>query len=228
MELLVRNNGRIVDAPGRAIKKVAVGLSRVDKAKITRAAALEMRAYLGRVTDAVAQKHTGKFAPGAKRSTLMQRTGKGMQRLKDVDVDNDGKTVTGTIHLNRYMAQHEFGGTIRANGKGYLTIPLPDALKADGTPKKLSARQWGMTQLIKSKFGNLVIVQKRGRRFVPLYALKEEVRIPRRLGLRKALRDERPGLRKGFAQRIRDLVELNDTAPLPTSAARRSRTMNRP
>jgi hypothetical protein len=72
---------------------------------------------------------------------------------------------------------------IRPKRAKYLTIPLPAALNANGTPKKSSARAWENTFVIRSKAGNLLIVQKNGTQITPLYVLKPEVYIPPRLGL---------------------------------------------
>jgi hypothetical protein len=41
----------------------------------------------------------------------------------------------------------------------------------------------------RSKAGNLIIFQRKGRTIVPLYVLKKEVRIKARLGLRRAQQD---------------------------------------
>ncbi len=48
------------------------------------------------------------------------------------------------------------------------------ALNANGTPIKLSAREWTNTFVAKSKAGNLIIFQKRGRQIAPLYVLEEQ------------------------------------------------------
>jgi hypothetical protein len=68
-----------------------------------------------------------------------------------------------------------------------LTIPLPAALDARGVPRKRSARDWDNTFVQKSRRGNLLIFQRRGREIVPLYALKPEVRVRARLGVRDEL-----------------------------------------
>ena len=87
-----------------------------------------------------------------------------------------------------------------------MTIPLDAALNANGTPKKKRARDWKDTFVAKSKRGNLIIFQKRGRRIVPLYVLKKRVRIPARLGLRKELRKQRNPMRRAIMDRIREMV----------------------
>jgi hypothetical protein len=111
----------------------------------------------------------------------------------------------GFFRLNRYMAMHEKGGVIRAKTSNYLTIPLPAALNGNGTPRQLSARQWQGTFVARSRAGNLIIFQKRGRDIVPLYVLKKSIRIRARLGLKKTLQRLRPLFRRGMMQRIREL-----------------------
>lgn len=80
-------------------------------------------------------------------------------------------------------AVHERGATIRPKRAKFLTVPLPGALNANGTPKKPRARDWANTFILQSKKGNLLIMQKQaGGDLLPLYVLKKSVTIPRRLG----------------------------------------------
>jgi len=82
-----------------------------------------------------------------------------------------------------YMTVQETGATIRPKRAKFLTVPTDYALDSRGIPLKRSAREWGNTFVARSKKGNLIVFQKRGRGIVPLYVLKKEVRIPARLGL---------------------------------------------
>ena len=81
------------------------------------------------------------------------------------------------------MRVHEYGAVIRAKKAKFLTIPLPAALNSKGIPKKMSAREWDKTFIQTSKAGNLIIFRTQGRRIIPLYVLKSEVRIKPRLGM---------------------------------------------
>lgn len=137
---------------------------------------------------------------------MKSRSGEGLERLRDYKVKRTDDDIEGTIHLTPGLAMSEFGGTIKAKGKKYLAIPLPAALKADGTPKRKSARHWKSARVIKSKTGNLVIVDQRHGRLIPLYVLRRKARIPKRLGLRKALRSERAGLRRDVTNGIKRLL----------------------
>lgn len=94
-------------------------------------------------------------------------------------------SIVGEMSGVDYLMIHEYGGTIRARNSEYLTIPLPAALNAGGTPKKRSAREWNNTFIGQSKAGNMIIFQRNGRGVIPLYVLEKEVKLRARLGLRK-------------------------------------------
>ena len=151
-----------------------------------------MDRYLKRVTDTVAKR----TRPGSE----------GQERLKDYDVSSAPGAVSGTVTLTPGLGLQEMGGILRARNVRYMAIPLKAALGADGTPKRVKARQWRNTRVITSKRGSLLIVMKQGRRWVPLYALKREVRVRARLGLRKELRRERPALWKEVSREIGKLL----------------------
>ena len=180
-------------------------LSRITQENVLRIGARAMQAHLDRVTDKLAKRHSR--APGATgRGALAKITGGGIKRLQEADVEQRDGEIVGVIPLAQHMAVHEFGEVIKAKGKGYLTVPLPAALNADGTPKKPSALLWKKARVIKSKKGNLLIAVREGRRWIPLYALKEQVRIPARLALRKELKKDRPKLMRDVRAGIRALV----------------------
>lgn len=179
-----------------------------DLSKITQKALLEvgaraMRAHLDRVTDTLAKRHSGAVTG---RNTLAKVTGKGIARMQQTEVTMDAGEVVGVIPLPRHMVTQEFGDTIRAKGKGYLAIPLPAALNGDGTPKKASPRLWSRARVIKSKRGNLLIAVRNGRNWTPLYALKEQVKVPARLGLRRELKKDRKKLMRDVRSGIRALL----------------------
>ena len=149
----------------------------------------ELRDYLETVAEALAQRHGNPWPGGTTDSSLSKRSGRGIQSIRD-SIKVTGGTldnVQGQIGAPGYMAIHETGGVIKAKRSKYLTIPLPAALNADGTPKKRSARQWRNTFVATSKKGNLLIFQRRGAGIVPLYALKTQVTIKPRLKLKETL-----------------------------------------
>lgn len=154
----------------------------------------ELRTYLGSVADDLARYHSRPYT-GEKNSTrLFKRSGRAMRsirssvRVRGTTLDN----LTGSIGGIGYLRTHEFGATVRAKSAKYLTIPLPAALHANGTPIHRSARQWQNSFIIRSKNGNLLIVQRRGKSLQPLYLLKEEVTIKPRLGMREHLQKRVP------------------------------------
>ena len=180
-------------------------LSRFTAKNILAVGERAMRGHLERVTDKLAKRHSR--APGATGAgALAKITGGGIKRLQEADVVNAGGEVYGVIPLTQAMAVHEFGEVIKAKGAGYLTVPLPAALNADGTPKKPSALLWKKARVIKSRRGNLLIAVRNGRAWTPLYVLKKEVRIPERLGLRKELKKDRPRLMREVRAGIKGLV----------------------
>lgn len=84
----------------------------------------------------------------------------------------------------KYARILEKGGIIRPTRKQYLTIPLGGT---QGT-----ARDYPNAFIIKSKKGNLLIVEKVGKdKLKPLFALKKQVRIPAFHWLEKSVRDRK-------------------------------------
>lgn len=86
----------------------------------------------------------------------------------------------------KYARIHEKGGKIKAKKK-FLTIPLPGI--------KGRAANYPDAFIIKSKKGNLLIVEKSGDKGIrPLFALKKEVTIPARYWLSKSIKEMKPDL----------------------------------
>lgn len=149
----------------------------------------EMRNFLDSVALALAKRHGNAWPGGTTANTLSRRSGYLIQSIKDsvrvtgTKIDD----IEGRISVPYDRKIHETGGIIKARHAKYLTIPLPEALNSDGTPKKKSAREWDKTFVAMSRNGNLLIFQRRGTEIVPLYVLKKEVKIPARLGLQATL-----------------------------------------
>lgn len=82
----------------------------------------------------------------------------------------------------KYVAIHQFGGVIRARSSKFLTIPT-DQNKTPAGVARVSARQLFQTKKAFVRGG--VIFENRGqgknRKPVPMFILKKEVRIPKRL-----------------------------------------------
>lgn len=207
INLDVKYRGKTVDFPQKSINNAAAKLSPRNLKRMEQYAEQEMRKYLRSVTDELAQRHSTPYRHGQRLPTLQKRSGAGLKSLKNFLVKRTHDDVTGHVRLNKYMTMHEHGGWIRARNARYLTIPLPAALNANGTPKRRRARDWQNTFVKRSRNGNLIIFQTRGRELVPLYVLKKKVRIPMRLGLRKELSKQRPTMRRALMERIRELTK---------------------
>jgi len=96
----------------------------------------------------------------------------------------------------KYAHILEKGGIIRPIRKQYLTIPFPGV--------KGWARNYPNAFVIKSKRGNLLIVERKGKTGLkPLYALKKQVKIPAFRWLEKSLGD-----RKGKLDNMLDKSHL--------------------
>lgn len=150
----------------------------------------ELREYLETVVEALSTRHGRAYPGGTGAKTLSKRSGFMLESIKE-SLSVTGSTIgtiEGRLSVPNNRKIHENGGVLRPKTAKYLTIPLPAALNANGTPKKPSARAWKNTFVIKSKAGNLLIVQRQGARIVPLYVLKTSVYIPPRLGLMETAR----------------------------------------
>jgi len=80
-----------------------------------------------------------------------------------------------------YANIHETGGTITPKNVRWLTIPLAAAKTPSGVLRK-TARQWDNTFFAKN-----ILFQKRGKKAVPLFALKKSVKIPARRYMSRSL-----------------------------------------
>lgn len=148
-------------------------LEKITEGRLLRIGEQAMDTYLKAVTDEVAKR--------------TRRGSEGQKRLKDYETNIAPGAVEGKVTLTPGLGLQEMGGVIRARNVTYMTIPLTAALKPDGRPRRIRAREWPNTRVIRSRRGVLLIVQKRGRRDVPLYALKKAVRVHAHLGLRKEM-----------------------------------------
>ena len=150
---------------------------------------VELRSFLVSVSQALVQRHSGKWPAGTTDKTLSSRSGDMLKTIVDSVQVNGGtfSTIRGVIGGSAIAAVQEFGATIKPKSASFLTIPLPAALDSNGLPLKKSAREWENTFVAKTKKGNLVIFQKRGTAIIPLYVLKTSVTIPPRLGMQDTL-----------------------------------------
>lgn len=153
----------------------------------------DLRKTLQLVATKLAEKHGNPWSPG-KKTNLQSRSGNGLKSIaQSIKLQGGANTlaaVAGRITTGK-MTTHETGATVRAKSAGYLTIPLPAALDQRGVPLKTRAREWTNTFVARSKKGNLIIFQKKGRNnIVPLYVLKKEVTIPARLRMAETIQTD--------------------------------------
>ena len=158
---------------------------------LTGLAAREMKILFEDVRKEMEERHStpwkaGVTLPKGERSgRLARRSGRRIKGL-DFRVVRTTENVTGSVSVPFPLNVHEAGAIITKRSK-LLAIPLPAALDSRGIPLKRKPRDWPNTFAATSKRGNLLVFQRRGRRIVPLYVLKERTRLPPRLGMRHTL-----------------------------------------
>jgi len=187
------------DFKGQRFKDASKGLAafaQFQKSSMKRASPAlkkQLRVYLNSAVFALLRQHSKGWPAGTTVNSLSRRSGAlGRSIRSSVRVDgNTLKTIEGRIGGSRIARVHEFGAIIKVRKAQYLTIPLKAALNNRGIPKKRRARDWKNTFVRKSKRGNLIIFQKRGKGLIPLYVLKKSVKIPPRLGMGKVLESEK-------------------------------------
>lgn len=91
--------------------------------------------------------------------------------------------------------------TIRPKRGKYLTIPLDAAKTAAGVTRG-NARSFPNTFFLFRKGRTPLIMQRKGKKVVPLFALAKQVRIGNRPYLRPAIEKRRPHLEKRIRQEI--------------------------
>ena len=170
------------------------GLHRLNKAALLDAGEKALEEFFTQVSEDMKAKHSRPYAPGAQNAGLQRRSGNALSALSRHSMTRSMSSVEGKMTLPFYLKQQEYGGILRAKSGGYIAVPLPAALNADGTPKRRRASDWGSSFVIKSKAGNLLIVQKSRAGLTPLYALKKFVRITPELGMLKSFRRGQPHL----------------------------------
>lgn len=187
--LLGRHQRRTFDNVAKTMDDVRFFLDDFERVKLPKILERHLKVYLKSVADKLASRHGTNWPSGTTSNSLSKRSGNAISKIKgSVKTGRSAQEIIGIIGGPFYLRPHEFGATIRAKRSRYLTVPLPSALDSRGIPLRRSARDWEDTFVIKSKKGNLLIVQKRGRKIIPLYVLKKEVTIPERLGMRDEIK----------------------------------------
>ncbi len=150
----------------------------------------EIQMYLEAIALEMENKHAGGYPGGTTDHSLSRRSGKSIDSIqKSIQISGRGlKDTIGTMGGNSNLNTHEYGATLTPKNAQYLTVPLDAALHSDGTPKRLSLREWDNTFVGTSKDGTKKIVYLRllKNKVVPLYLLVSSVEIKPRLGMREA------------------------------------------
>jgi hypothetical protein len=182
-----------------------------------------VRWYINQVYASLYKQHSRPYTYGTppllERSVLRKRSGGLLSELKNnrfVRKSDDKTWETGwLIPRGSYLFVHAGNPgektVIRARGE-YMVIPLRAALNADGTPKKMSPRQW--VGLKKYRVGNIraridfsgenaakfhdntwILAKPIGvaysgaRRYIPYYILARQVTIRKRLFIQQRMED---------------------------------------
>lgn len=99
----------------------------------------------------------------------------------------------------KYARIHEKGGKIKPRRAKMLTIPLPGI--------KGVAANYPDAFIIKSKAGNILLVEKKGKAGLrPLFVLKKEVTIPARHWLSQSIAEMKPELLRSL--RPKEIVQV--------------------
>jgi hypothetical protein len=130
----------------------------------------------------LAQKHIMRQVSGG---ILKTRTGKLRRSIRfNIKLGNNHYYLEIGSHGVVYARILEKGGTITPKNAKFLTIPLPGV--------KGRASNYPDAFVIKSKKGNLLLVQKKGRSgIVPLFVLKKSVKIPDFWWLKGSMEEKR-------------------------------------
>jgi len=215
VELELEWRGKRYRDVDRGLKAVADDTEASFNDKFKPIALRVLRQYMSGVVGSVRQRVSTPYPGGTSPAgrfpgTLSKRSGKLASQFVDSNIrvqdTADGPVVSFT--LSGIAAVHERGATIRAKNAQYLTIPLPAALNKNGTPKRPTARSWPNTFVQRSKKGNLLIFQKKGKDIIPLYVLKKSVVIPKRLAFKEGFEAGRDFLADTLAAEF--LKEFNN------------------
>ncbi len=139
------------------------------------------------------------------RPGLARRSG---NLARDLQTTVRGRTVDTLVGIAfftaKYAPAHEFGATITPKRGRYLAIPL----SAVSTPTGIAQyqpRDFPNAFFIRSRKNpdNLVLVEERGSRIVPLFAMVRSVTIPPRLEARETMRSYAPTILREVSDEIR-------------------------
>ena len=121
-------------------------------------------------------------------------------------------SIRGYYLVSAKIAANEYGARVTPKNSKYLAIPMPAALRADGSPKRLGPRSWKSlrTFTYKSrKTGALYIAYRSGRQgLVLLYKLEEAVKVPAKRTIRNTYDRMLPSLYLSWTQILGEEINL--------------------
>ena len=187
----------------------------ISKASASGATMLQLMSALkkqmSRTMTDLDKKHNSKMfdnATGARqghgKTRLGVRSGKLRSSYKN-KVNASGTTVTGTRGSDSgYAGIHEFGGTIKPKKAKWLWIPIRENKMS---PTELFNQKWAIKDWGGGKATAYLITGKKNVK--PVFALRKEVKIPKRDILLQAFRDTMPSAEKKFIETVARVLEGN-------------------
>jgi len=143
-----------------------------------------------------------RYASGTGPATLGVRTGR-LRSSPKREIKATGTALVGRVFIPEagggtnpvYAGVHEFGATIRPRHGRFLAIPLAAARRGAAGGVSMGPRDYAGGFFFRSRAGNLIFgVRSGGRvgRLIPLFVMKESVRIPSRPVWRVTFANQRP------------------------------------
>lgn len=174
-------------------------------------------ATLRRIVYSLKARHGKSYPRGTTGSSLSMRSGRGVHGIHyTLRKERDGKSITGTVYSPFTMYTHEESksGIVPVKST-YLAIPLPYALRSDGSKKKLSPRQWGNTYVRKFGGGAYAIVflrkGKNSDEDIPLYLYLKSTSRPARYNLEKTAEEEEKWFTATFLNDVQKIINRGRT-----------------
>ena len=141
------------------------------------------------------------------------RSGRGQRALQSSARVTGGRTfesIRGYFLVDSRIAVPEYGATVLPRNAKKLALPLPAALRADGSPKRLGPNSWRSlgTFIYKSKkTSQLYIAYRNKKGLVLLYILVDRATIPGKRYIRSAFDRELPKLYAAFYAILEKQIE---------------------
>jgi hypothetical protein len=126
-----------------------------------------------------------------------------------VRVGSTLESIQGYFLVNAPIAGLEYGPTVTPKNARKIAIPLPEALRADGTPKRIGPNSWrplGTFVYTSKRTGQMYIAYNRKGVLHFLYLLVDRAKLPELRTVRNAYDSLIPRLYGMFADILRDSI----------------------